>query len=113
MFFLKFLIKKMEINKIKLSEGCYGPDIEINGESLFLHEYDNRTEEDVREHKIALINELLKIVDNINIIDLKYIGEIIGSSSHSFEFIEEESSESTCDQCGNWNYTHVYKKIDE
>jgi hypothetical protein len=100
----------MEINKIELSEGCYGPDVEINGESLFLHEYDKRTEEEVREYKIAFINELLKVVDNINMIDLKYIGEIITINSDSFEYIEEESSENTCDQCGNWNYKQVYIK---
>jgi len=100
----------MEINKIKLSEGCYGPDIEINDESLFIHEYDKRSEEDVRNLKISLINELLKVVDNINIDDLKYIGEIITIISDDFEFIEENSHESKCDQCGNWNYQSTYMK---
>ena len=98
----------MKINKIELSEGCYGPDVEINGESLFLHEYDKRTEEEVLEYKIAFINELLKVVDKINLIDLRYIGEIITINSDDFEYIEEESNESTCDQCGNWNYNQVY-----
>jgi hypothetical protein len=100
----------MEINKIELIEGCYGTDVCINDESLFLHEYDNRSEEDIRNLKISLINELLNIVDNINLNDLKYIGEIITTISDDFEYLEEKSNEGTCDQCGNWNYKSTYIK---
>jgi hypothetical protein len=28
------------MKKIILSENCFGPDVEIDGESLFIHEYD-------------------------------------------------------------------------
>lgn len=104
----------MKINKITLSEGCFGPDIEINEESLFHSEYDKRTEEEIREYKIALINELFKVVDKINIIDLRTLGEIVTINSDEYEFIEELSDESSCDQCGNWNYYNTFiKKLDE
>lgn len=103
----------MEINKIELSEHCFGSDISINEESLFIHEYDTRSEEYIREYKIALINELLKIVDNINITDLRYIGEIITINSNEFEFDDEQSHEDSCDQCGNYNYKQVFIKKNE
>jgi len=103
----------MEINKIELIEGCFGPDICINNESLFIHEYDTRSEEEVKNLKILLINELLNIVNNINITDLIYIAEIITINSDKFEYLEEMSHESSCDQCGNLNYNSIYIKKDE
>ena len=99
-----------KIDNIELSEGCYGPDIMINGESLFIHEYDNRTEEEVREYKILLIKELLEIVDIINMNDLRFIGEIITFNNNKYELIEEEASEYICNQCGNWNYKQIFVK---
>jgi hypothetical protein len=30
------------MKEIILNENCFGPDVEIDGESLFIHEYDNR-----------------------------------------------------------------------
>ena len=34
------------MKKIRLSENCFGPDVEIDDESLFIHEYDNRNYND-------------------------------------------------------------------
>lgn len=97
-----------KIETIELSEGCFGPDIEINGESLIIQEYNQDKEERVYELRKLLIQELLKNVEKINSNDLLNIGEIVVTLSDNFDFSEEESYESSCDQCGNWNYGNKY-----
>ena len=39
------------MKKIELVEDCFGPDVRVNGESLFIHEYDNRNVEDIQKLK--------------------------------------------------------------
>ena len=51
----------MDMNKIGLSENCFGTDVEIDDESLFIHEYDNRSPE--------MVNDLQdKLIDNLRLI---------------------------------------------
>lgn len=97
-----------KIYSIELSEGCFGPDISINGESLIIQEYNEDNKERIFELRKLLVEELSKNLENINPTDLKTIGEIITTISDDFEFVEEESDESSCDQCGSWNYYNKY-----
>lgn len=99
------------MKEIVISEGCFGPDISINNESLFIHEYDSRPEEYVYQLKLILVTELIKNVNNLSIYDLISIGEMIVNNSNEWELCEDNSNENTCDQCGNWNYTNTFKKI--
>ena len=46
------------MKKIVLSENCFGPDVEINGESLFIHEYDNRNLEIANVANNPLIEQI-------------------------------------------------------
>jgi len=97
------------MKKIELVEGCFGSDILIDDESLHLHEYDNRSEDDVRKLKISLINKLLTIVDNLSVYDLKNIGEIVVSYDGWLQDYEN-SSQNTCGQCGNFNENTIFLK---
>jgi hypothetical protein len=98
--------------KLSMSEACFGPNVSIDDESLFQDEYDNRSDDEIRELRMRLINELSAIVNNLDMMDLKTIGEIVVSRSNSFEYIEEESSTTDCDQCGNYNTRETYVKRD-
>ena len=46
------------MKKIELVEDCFGPDVRIDGESLFIHEYDNRNKEEIQKLQESDIDEL-------------------------------------------------------
>ena len=102
------------MNSIELVEHCFGSDIRIDGKSLEINELNENNPQEVIELRKLLINELFEIVEKISNTDLRYIGEIITTISDKYEFSEEESNESSCDQCGNWNYINKFvKRIEE
>lgn len=95
--------------KIDIIEGCFGPDVRIDEESLFQHEYDKRSDGDIRELRVKLIDEISSIIDNLDMNDLSQIADIVVSRSN-YEYLESQSHEGTCDQCDNYNYKRSYKK---
>ena len=97
--------------KISLSESCFGPNVSIDGETLFKDEYDNRSDEDIKSLRMKLIDELSNVVNELDMADLKTIAEIMISRNSKFEFIEEEYSQSDCDQCGSYNTRESYVKV--
>lgn len=98
--------------KIEISEGCFGPDVTVDNESLFKHEYDTRTDEEMEVIQSKVLQELSDIKGNLDMSDWSAIANIIASRGN-FEYQENESTNTDCDQCGNYNYREVYnKKID-
>ncbi len=91
-----------------LIEGCFGPDIKIDGESLHQSEYDTRTKEEIDSFKMKLIDELISNRDSLDLSDWRDIADIIGNRSKDWEQVRE--SYDTCDQCGNYNWIKTYKK---
>ena len=51
------------MNKITLIENCFGPDVEIDDESLFIHEYDNRNPDMISDLQDQLIDKLKSLKD--------------------------------------------------
>jgi len=103
----------MSITKIEYGEGCYGPNIAIDGESLHLHEYDTRTLESVDNLKLDVLSELSKIRAALDQRDWLQILEIV-TSRGAWEFNEAECREhSNCDQCGDYNWRHTFNKSEE
>ncbi len=101
------------MEKIEIGEGCFGPHVLIDGESLFVDEFCNAEDELKRnELKKELINKLLSQVDSLDMMDLRTIAEIVVSRG-KYEYLEEDSYRHTCDQCGNYNYNDSYLKIEE
>ena len=99
------------MKKIILKENCFGPDVEIDGESLFIHEYDNRNPKVIEDIQDNLITKLHELKGSIGIDDWTIIAEIIVKLSDDFEYNVEESDEgNSCDQCGNYNHKYVYNK---
>jgi hypothetical protein len=99
------------MKEIILKENCFGPDVEIDGESLFVHEYDNRDPKVVETIQDELISKLQELKGNIGMDDWTIIAEIIVKLSGDFEYNVEESDEgNSCDQCGNYNHKYVYNK---
>jgi hypothetical protein len=98
------------MEEIEYGEHCFGSFIRIDGETLELQENDERGEEYVRQLKIKLIKELETVVDQINYYDLRNIAEIITQNNSNWEYIEEDSNSSSCDQCGNFNYNEKYRR---
>ena len=97
------------MKEIILKENCFGPDVEIDGESLFIHEYDNRNPKVIEDIQDNLITKLHELKGNIGMNDWTVIAEIIVKLSGDFEYNVEESDEgNSCDQCGNWNHRYVY-----
>ena len=99
------------MKKIILRENCFGPDVEIDGESLFIHEYDNRDPKVVETIQDELILKLQELKSGMGMDDWTVIAEIIVKLSCDFEYNVKESDEgNSCDQCGNWNHKYVYNK---
>jgi hypothetical protein len=99
------------MKEIILKENCFGPDVEIDGESLFIHEYDNRDSKVIEDIQDNLITKLHELKGNIGMDDWTIIAEIIVKLSGDFEYNVEESDEgNSCDQCGNYNHKYVYNK---
>jgi hypothetical protein len=99
------------MKEIILKENCFGPDVEIDGESLFIHEYDNRDPKVVETIQDELISKLHELKGGMGMNDWTVIAEIIVNLSDEYEYNVEESDEGTyCDQCGNYNHKYVYNK---
>jgi hypothetical protein len=99
------------MKEIILKENCFGPDVEIDGESLFIHEYDNRDPKVIEDIQDNLITKLHELKGSIGMDDWTIIAEIIVKLSDDFEYNVEESDEgNSCDQCGNYNHKYVYNK---
>ena len=103
------------MKKIVLSENCFGLDVEINGESLFIHEYDNRNPEIVSNLQDDLINKLKLLKDKLSISDWYEIAQlIVNNNNDEYDYDVENSKEyNHCDQCGNWNHNYIYIKKDK
>ncbi len=99
------------MKKIELSENCFGVDVEIDGESLFTHEYDNRSPELVDELRLNVISKLSEVRDKLLPQDWTDICNIILDNVDEYDYDVENSIEvSSCDQCGNYNHKYVYLK---
>lgn len=96
---------------IEVVETCLGFNVIVDGESIFLSEYDERSEEHIRQLKLKLISELPGVVDQISSYDLQQIANIIVINGYNWEYDTEKSSKSICDQCSNYNFNEVYNKI--
>lgn len=97
--------------RIEIGETCIGCDVVVDGESIFPSEYDERSEEHIRQLKLKLINELPSVVDQISSYDLQQIANIIVINGYDWEYDTENSSKSICNQCGNYNINEIYNKI--
>jgi hypothetical protein len=98
------------MNSITIIEHCYGGDVRIDEKSIAIDELNEKNPEEVIQLRKLLVNELFEIVDKIGINDLRTIAEIITTISDKYEFSDEESNDSSCEQCGNWNYTNKFVK---
>ena len=102
------------MKKIRLSENCFGPDVEIDDESLFIHEYDNRNPEIISDLQDQLIDKLKSLKNNLGMSDWTEIAMMVINGGDEFEYDVDNSKEyEPCDQCGNWNHNHIYIKKDK
>jgi hypothetical protein len=102
------------MKEIILSENCFGIDVEVDGESLFVHEYDNRDPKKIDKLKESLILGLLDMKEQLGMDDWRQIAEILVVKSREFEYDTDNSIEfDHCSQCGNYNHKYVYKKTYE
>lgn len=97
------------MNKITLSENCFGNDVEVDGESLFTHEFDNRSPEMIANLKDGIIDKLKSLKHKLSVQDWSDIVHMIITNGDEFEYDVENSKDyQPCDQCGNWNHNHIY-----
>jgi hypothetical protein len=98
---------------IEINEGCFGSDVLIDGESLFMHEYDNRNPEMINNLQDQLIDKLKTLKGGMGMNDWSMIAEIVVKLSGEYEYDTEESDEGdSCEQCGNYNWKYIYKKVE-
>ena len=74
------------MKKIELVEDCFGPDVKIDGESLFIHEYDNRNKEEIQKLQESVIDELKLNLSRLDMEDCKTISHILAMRSSDFEY---------------------------
>ena len=93
------------MKKIRLSENCFGPDVEIDDESLFIHEYDNRNPEMISDLQDQLIDKLKSLKNNLGMSDWTEIAMMVINGGDEFEYDVDNSKEyEPCDlgrcKCG-------------
>jgi len=94
------------MKKIFIGEGCFGPIVRIDDESMHLGEYDTRTDEDIDKMRMFIIHELTKNRKSLSTYEWMEIIQIIGNSSQ-WNVVDE--SNDSCDQCGNYNWDKTYE----
>jgi hypothetical protein len=58
-----------------------------------------------------MIDKVRSLKDKLSMSDWVDIANIIIDKGDEFEFDVENSKDyESCDQCGNWNYNHIYVK---
>lgn len=99
------------MNEIIISEGCFGQDVTIDGESLFIHEYDNRDPKMIEDLQDKLLNKLTELKQGLGMNDWAEIAKWVVQLSGEYEYNTERSDDGdSCNQCGNYNWTEVYEK---
>jgi hypothetical protein len=99
------------MKKITLSENCFGVDVEIDDQSLFIHEYDNRNPEMINDLQDNVIDKLRSIKNKLSMNDWAEIVQLVVNYGDEFEKdIENSMDYQPCDQCGNWNHNYIYLK---
>jgi hypothetical protein len=102
------------MREIILIENCFGIDVEVDGESLFVHEYDNRDVKQIGKLKEDLILKLLELKDDLGMSDWEKIAEVVVTKSKEFDYDIDNSLEfEYCEKCGNYNHKYIYKKIED
>jgi hypothetical protein len=99
------------MKKITLSENCFGVDVEIDDQSLFIHEYDNRNPKMIDDLQDNVIDKLRSIKNELSMNDWAEIVQLVVNYGDEFEKdIENSMDYQPCDQCGNWNHNYIYLK---
>ena len=99
------------MKKITISENCFGVDVEIDDQSLFIHEYDNRNPEMINDLQDNVIDKLRSIKNKLSMNDWAEIVQLVVNYGDEFEKdIENSMDYQPCDQCGNWNHNYIYLK---
>lgn len=101
------------MKKIELVEDCFGPDVRIDGESLFIHEYDNRNKEEIQKLQESVIDELKLNLSKLDMEDWKTISQILTMRSSDFEYDNDNSHSGGCNTCGNYKSLLIYGRKDE
>jgi hypothetical protein len=99
------------MKELILMENCFGPDVIVDNESLFIHEYDNRDPKVIEDIQDNLITKLHELKGGMGMNDWYVIVEMITQLSNEYEYQVGQSDEGTsCDECGNYNHKYVYIK---
>lgn len=94
------------MKKIFVGEGCFGPVVRVDGESMHLNENDTRTDEDVDKLRMIVIQEMIKNRKMLSTNDWMEIIQILGNS---LQWNVIDQSNDSCDQCGNYNWDITYE----
>ena len=93
------------MNKIIYGEGCFGPFVNIDNQSLFSEEKNIKT----KEYQALLISELMSVVDKLDLQDFQDIAKIVVRRGNWNWEATEEVYES-CEQCGYYNWSETYNR---
>lgn len=97
--------------KLEYGQHCFGSFIRVDGVDLDREEKDIKQLKEIDKKISLILEELFVIRQELNADDWANICQIIvNNTNNKFNYIEEESSFDTCEQCGNWNNTEVYVK---
>lgn len=95
---------------IEIGEGCFGPHVRIDGQSLHEHEYATEQEkQEIIRLKENLLDELKVLIPKLDMMDWRSIAEIICSRG-GWIWEDDKQYHDSCDQCGNYNWGETYTK---
>jgi phage major head subunit gpT-like protein len=90
-------MKSEDVKTYEIGEHCFGPILKINET-----DYEDLNKEEVLE----LIDDMCRNDINSDSLLFKLLQETL--SYIQYDLIEEDNS--TCDQCGNWNFHEKYQQ---
>jgi len=101
------------MKKIQYGDHCFGPYVNVDGESLFVEdgEFYPELDKKAEEAKMKLFKELESLLPELDMMNWRSIAEIVTSRGR-WEYDEKNSRQDTCDQCGNYNYDETFTKLD-
>jgi hypothetical protein len=99
-----------ELESIHIGEGCYGPNVSVNGQSLFQDEKSTLEDsKNINSLKLKLLKELELLLTTLDMYDLRILAEVVVKRGQ-WKNTEEDNYSDSCEQCGNCNWGETYNK---
>jgi hypothetical protein len=97
------------MKEIILTENCFGPDVIIDGQTVFDYMFDNRDPKEVEKIHKDIVSKLFDLRDKMTTGDWYKIVKMIIDKSNDYKYNTDQSEEMVlCPDCMSKNHKYVY-----